>query len=193
MPRSDQDFDPDVLGRASALTVISAVKRRWVPLLRVLFFVGTHVPALLNTLRKLSFIHYARWTLFREVPTGGSEGGQRLDNVHLYFESNYNGTWSQYIDAFSYVVPQHIEAIWKSSFGFPGAVPAHELKQYISDHEYPAEHYYSAYPEASATMVVSALELRRNLDRLRKKARSASAKKFDKAYASFLTDNQRHL
>lgn len=60
-------------------------------------------------------------------------------------------------------------------------MPAHGLKQYISDHEYPAEHYYSAYPEASATMVVSALELRRNLDRLRKKARSASAKKFDKA------------
>lgn len=195
MPSSDQpqDFNPDMLGRASALTVISAVRRRWVPLLQVLFFVGTHVPPLLNTLRKLSFIHYARWTLFREIPTGGSEGGQRLRNVHLYFESNYNGTWSQYIDAFSYVVPQHIEAIWKSSYDFPGAVPAHGLKQYISDHEYPAEHYYSAYPEASATMVVSALELRRNLDRLREQARSASAKKFDKAYTRFLTDNQRHL
>ena len=195
MASADQvpDFDPNVLGRASALTVISAVKKPWVPVLRLLFFVGTHVPGLLNTLRKLSFIHFARWTLFSDIPTGGSGGRRLLGNVHLFFESNYNGTWSQYIDAFSYVVPRHIEAIWQSSYGFPGAVPAHPVKEYIAAHEYPAEHYYSAYPDASTTMVASALELRRNLDSLRRQAGSMSAEEFDEAYTRFLTDNQRHL
>ena len=183
--------DPNVLGRANALTVLSAVKRRWVPWLRVLFFVGTHVPALLNTLRRLSFIHFARWTIVRELPAGGEP--RELRHVHLFFESNFNGTWSQYIDAFSYVVPRHIAAIWGSSYGFPGPLPAKPFKEYIAEHEYPAGHYYSAYPEASSTMVLSALELRRELDRLRRRAGSMTPEAFDAAYKAFLTDNQRHL
>ena len=65
------ETDTNQLGRASALTVMSAVKPRWLPLLRLLFLVGTHVPPLLTTLRKLSFIHFARWTIVREIPTGG--------------------------------------------------------------------------------------------------------------------------
>jgi hypothetical protein len=189
-----REVDRNVLGRASALTVISAIKKPWIPVLRLLFFVGTHVPVLLGTLRKLSFIHFARWTIVRELPTGGPpERRERLRHAYLFFESNYNGTWSQYIDAFSYVVPQHIAAIWKSSYGFPGAVPAHPFKDYIVAHEYAAEHYYSAYPEASATMVLSALELRENLDELRRRAGSMSAEAFEDAYRQFLTDNQRHL
>lgn len=188
------ETDTNQLGRASALTVMSAVKPRWLPLLRLLFFVGTHVPPLLTTLRKLSFIHFARWSIVTEIPTGGPpERRERLRHTYLFFESNYNGTWHQYIDAFSYVVPQHIEAIWKSSYGFPGAVPAYPFKGYIVQHEYPAEHYYSAYPEASTTMVLSALEVRRGLDRLRKRAASMSPEAFDGAYKQFLTDNQRHL
>lgn len=188
------ETDTNSLGRASALTVMSGVKPLWVPLLRLLFFTGTHVPLLLNTLRKLSFIHFARWTIVREIPTAGPpERRERLRHAYLFFESNYNGTGSQYIDAFSYVVPQHIAAIWKSSHGFPGAVPSYVLKEYIAQHEYPAEHYYSAYPEASTTMIVSALEVRRSLDSLRKRAGSMSPEAFDEAYKQFLTDNQRHL
>jgi hypothetical protein len=181
--------DPNVLGRASALTVMSAVKPRGVPWLRTLFFVGTHVPALLATLRRLSFIHFARWTLVRELPANGP----RLRNTHLFFESNFNGTWSQYIDAFSYVVPKHIAAIWKSSFGFPGPVPAQPFKDYIASHEYVAEHYYCAYPEASTTMIVDALAVREDLDKLRRRAGRMSPQEFDAAWRAFLVTNQRRL
>lgn len=180
--------DPNQLGRASALTVMSTVKPWGVPLLRVLFFVGTHVPALLNTLRKLSFIHFARWTLMTEMPAQG-----KLRNVHLFFESNFNGTWNQYIDAFSYVVPMHISAIWRSSHRFPGPLPAEPFKEYIASHEYPAAHYYSAYPEASVTMILGALAARRDLDALRRRAKSMSPEAFDEAYRAFLTDHQNHL
>ena len=72
-------------------------------------------------------------------------------------------------------------------------MPAYPFKEYIVAHEYPAEHYYSAYPEASTTMVLSALEVRRELDRLRKRAASMSPEAFEEAYQQFLTDNQRHL
>ena len=181
--------DPNALGRAHALTVISVVKRRGLLPLRLLFFIGRHVPPLLNTLRKLSFIHFARWTLVPALPGDG----RKLRNVHLFFESNFNGTWSQYIDAFSYVVPQHIALIWRSSYGFPGSIPASGLKAYIAEHEYPAGHYYSAYPEASSTMIIAALALRRDLDRLRREAPSLTPEAFDKAYHALLTDHQGHL
>ncbi|MDQ4041150.1 MAG: hypothetical protein M3141_05315 [Actinomycetota bacterium] len=188
-----QEVDTNTLGRASALTVMSGVKPIWIPLLKILFFIVRLFPALLGTLRRLSFIHFARWTLVREIPPGPSRRKEDLRHTYLFFESNYNGTWSQYIDAFSYVVPQHIEAIWKSSYGFPGALPSHPFKRYIIENEYPAEHYYSAYPQASATMVLAALELRRNLDRLRREAKSMSPEEFDDAWRRFLTDNQTRL
>jgi hypothetical protein len=186
--------DRNQLGRASALTVMSTVKPRSVPLLRALFFVGTHVPALLTTLRRLSFIHFARWTILRQLPAGGPGGGPlRLRNTHLFFESNFNGTWSQYIDAFSYVVPKHISAIWRSSHAFPGPVPAQPFKDYISSHEYIAEHYYSAYPDASTTMIVDALHVRRQLDDLRRRAGRMTPEQFDAAWRKFLVTNQRRL
>ena len=188
-----QQVDTNTLGRASALTVMSGVKPIWIPLLKILFLIARLFPALLGTLRRLSFIHFARWTLVREIPPGRSGKKEDLRHAYLFFESNYNGTWSQYIDAFSYVVPQHIEAIWKSSYGFPGALPSHPFKRYITENEYPAEHYYSAYPQASATMVLAALELRRDLDRLRRQAKSMSAEEFDGAWRRFLTDNQSRL
>jgi hypothetical protein len=184
---------PNVLGRANALTVMSAVKPRGVVPLRILFAIGIRFPILLTTLKKLSFIHFARWTLMTELPAGRGGAPKPLKNVHLFFESNFNGTWEQYIDAFSYVVPKHIRAIWASSYGFPGPLPAHPFKRYITQHEYPAEHYYSAYPEASTTMVLDALALRADLDRLRRRARKMSPEKFDRAWREFLTANQRRL
>jgi hypothetical protein len=183
--------DRNQLGRAAALTVMSTVKPRSVPLLRALFLVGTHVPLLLATLRRLSFIHFARWTIVRELPAGGEP--QRLRNVHLFFESNFNGTWSQYIDAFSYVVPKHISAIWRSSHGFPGPLPAGPFKDYIASHEYVAEHYYSAYPDASTTMIVDALHVRQQLDDLRRRAGRMTPEQFDAAWRKFLVTNQRRL
>jgi hypothetical protein len=181
--------DPNNLGRLHALTVMSAVRPRGVLLLRLLFFLGTHLPVLLNTLRRLSFIHFARWTIVRALP--GQD--RKLNNVHLFFESNFNGTWSQYIDAFSYVVPKHISAIWRSSYGFPGPLPAEPFKRYIAANEFPAGHYYCAYPDASVTMILAALELRRDLDRLRRKAPSMSPEAFDEAYRELLTVHQHHL
>ena len=181
--------DPNQLGRASALTVISTAKRRGVLPLRLLFFVGRLVPALLNTLKQLSFIHFARWTLMKKLP----DREQPFKHAQLFFESNFNGTWNQYIDAFSYVVPKHIAAIWWSAYGFPGPLPAEPFKDYIASHEYPAAHYYSAYPEASVTMILGALEVRRDLDKLRRKAKSMSPEAFDEAYRAFLTDHQHHL
>jgi hypothetical protein len=177
----------DVLGRASALTNFNTVKPLGVPILRALFALGTLIPALATKLRKLSFIHFARWTLVDALP------GEDLRHTHLFFESNFNGTWSQYIDAFSYVVPRELGAIWRWCYGFPGPIPASDFKAVIARHSYPAGHYYAAYPEASTTMVLGALEVKGALDDLRRRARTMDADAFDAAWREFLVDTQPHL
>lgn len=179
--------EPNILGRATALTSFNTLRPWGVPILRTLFLVGPHLPFLLTKLKQLSFIHFARWVIVDSLR------GEDLRHTHQFFESNFNGTWSQYIDAFSYVVPRELSAVFGFAYGWPGAVPAAPFKGFIARHEYPASHFYCAYPEASATMVLSALEVRRRLDALRVRARTMDAAEFDAAWREFLTGVQRHL
>lgn len=177
----------NVLGRAIALTNITTLRPWGVPLLRTLFFIGPALPFLLAKLRKLSFIHFARWVIVDSLRS------EDLRHTHQFFESNFNGTWSQYIDAFAYVLPVELSAVFGPAYGWPGAVPAAPFKDHIARHEYPASHFYSAYPGATATMVLSALEVRERLDDLRVRARKMDAEEFDAEWRDFLTDLQRHL
>jgi hypothetical protein len=48
--------------------------------------------------------------LIDRFPDGGE--GERLHHAYLFFESNFNGTWDQYIDAFSEVVAFRMKAIY---------------------------------------------------------------------------------
>jgi hypothetical protein len=177
----------DVHGRATALTSINTLRPWGVPVLRVLYLLGPSLPFLLKKLHQLSFIHFARWVIVDSLR------GEDFRHTHQFFESNFNGTWSQYIDAFSYVVPRELSAVFGFHYAWPGPVPAAGFKRIIARHEYPASHYYSAYPEATATMVLSALEVRRRLDDLRVRARKMDAAQFDAAWRDFLTTVQRHL
>ena len=135
----------NVEGKATAITVVTPVRHGGRFLLALVFWVGRHVTSTLEKLQQLSFIHYARWAVIRRFPDGGS--GERLGHTYLFFESNFNGTWDQYIDAFSEVVPTRMKAIWGSSYGFPGPIPVEPFKAYIRKNEYVANHYWSAYPE----------------------------------------------
>jgi hypothetical protein len=93
----------NVEGRATAITVLSPYKPTGRLLLPIVFWVGRNVTATLKKLQMLSFIHYARWVVVKRFPDGGS--GEKLHYPYLMFESNFNGSWDQYIDAFSEVVP----------------------------------------------------------------------------------------
>ena len=118
----------NVEGRATAITVLSPYKRTGRLLLPVVFWIGRNVTWTLKKLQTLSFIHYARWVIER-FPDGGD--GERLHYPYLLFESNFNGSWDQYIDAFSEVVPTRMKGIWGTSYGFPGPIPVEPFKDYI--------------------------------------------------------------
>lgn len=183
--------DPDVHGRAVALTVSSTV-RWWGRVELPLFFTYVRLrPGVLASLRKLSFIQSARWSLITRLPDNGQPPSQRkLHYPHLYFESNFNGGWEEYIDAFSYVLRLGMWAVWGSSYGFRSALPSGPFKAYIRENAMPASHYYSAYPDATAATVLAALEVTPRLAELRLHAPAMSPDEFAVAWEQFLTEVQ---
>ncbi len=155
----------NVDGKATAITVLTPVKPGHTLILRGVFFAGEHIHMLMTRLVQLSFIHYARWTIVRDLAWNGEpQPKEDLRYDYLLFESNFNGTWDEYIDAFAEVVPARMRAIWSSSYGFPGPKPVGPFKDYIRKNDLDVEHYYSAYPEATTTEVLSALKVTAALD-----------------------------
>lgn len=177
-------------GQAIALTVFSTT--RWWGMLELpIFFLFIRLRQnSLDTLKRLSFIHAARWSVVRRLPANGDREAVRLSSPRLYFESNFNGGWEEYIDAFSYTLTLGMWAFWGSSYGFPQALPPSPFKQYIRAHEYVAGHYYSAYPDSTATMVLSALELAPKVKALRERAATMSDDQFAAAWRDLLTESQ---
>ena len=181
----------NVEGKATAITVLSPVKWWGRPVLWLVFGAGRHLTFTLKKLQQLSFIHFAHWAVIPRFP--GSGRGERSKYAYLLFESNFNGTWDQYIDAFSEVVPTRMKAIWGTSYGFPGPLPVDPFKDYIRQNEYLTNHYWSAYPGASTTEIISAQRVAHALDAFKRRSARLPPDAFAAAYARFLTEIQADL
>ena len=181
-------------GQAIAITVFSTIKWWGRVFLPLLFLVTRRLPRLTRTLRKLSFIHFARWTIVTHPAYNGPpQRNGKLRYPHMYFESNFNGGWEEYIDAFSHILTSGMTAFWGSSYGFPKPLPTALFKAYIQVNETEADHYYSAYPQATSTMIQRALELDAKLAPLKLEAERMEPGAFAVAYRNFLTDVQHCL
>jgi len=181
----------NVEGRATAITVLTPVKPAGRIVLPLVFWVGRHATWTLKKLQMLSFIHFARWIYIPRFPDGAR--GERLHYPYLFFESNFNGLWDQYIDAFSEVVPARMKGIWGTSYGFPGPIPVEPFKEYIRRNEYVANHYWSAYPGATTTEIISAEHVAAAIDDLRRRADGLSPEQFHAAYQKMLANVQGNL
>ena len=195
-PMQTGDATPTAVdGRSTAITVLTPIRTGHTALLRVVLFLGAHVKRLNEALAKLSFIHYARWTIITDIPYNGPP--QQRDKLHydyLFFETNFNGTWDEYIDAFSEVVPDRMKAIWGSSFGFPGPQPVGPFKAYIHANDLPVAHYYGAYPEATTKAVLAALRVRQEVAVFNAHTRDMKDPiEFKRAYDELLTTLQQDI
>jgi hypothetical protein len=184
----------NVDGQAIALTAFNTVKwwgRLWLPLV---FWYATHFPKSSGTLGRLSFIHFARWSIVKRLPPGGPDAGrQRLHYSHLYFESNFNGGWEEYIDAFSHILTRGMIVFWGSAYGFPKPLPTAPFKEYIRRNAIKASHFYAAYPEATTTMVLSALALDEKMAAFRERTAGLEPEAFAAEWRRLLTDVQEDL
>ena len=136
----------------TGLTLFTPVRRQWVPVLRTGFWLGKYVPLAQKHILQFDFIHFVRWTIVHELPTS-TRKRQKLNYAYLFFESNFDGPWQHYIDAFAYVIPNDIRFVWGRGIHFPDPPPAEPLKAWIARNSMEGGHYYCAYPHASTRMV----------------------------------------
>ena len=116
----------NINGKVYAMNAITPMKpwKTWI--LRGFFFLLGHVKPLQKDLIDLSFIEFARWVVLprKGFPfLGNGQVKEDLKYDYLLFFSNFNGTWNQYIDAFSAVLSKGLNLVWRWSEKFPGSVP----------------------------------------------------------------------
>ena len=184
----------NVCGRTTSITLFTT-QRWWGPFaMPVLFAITRAAPKTLAAMDALSFISFASWSLVRDVPDNGPpQTTRRLRRAHMFFEVHFNGSWAQYIDSSVRILTGGMKSFWGSSETFPGPLPAAPFQQFFKDHEVDTSHYYCAYPQATVTIVRSALALEQRLDMFAHRAGLIRAEQFDDAWDAFLEDAQRWL
>ena len=192
LPAVSPDAPPgNVCGATTSITLLTTQKwwaRFWMPFM---FAATRGVPRTLAAMDRLSFISFASWSLIRDLPDNGPpQSVRRLRHRHLFFEVSFNGSWAQYIDSSVRVLTTGMYTFWGSSRRFPGPLPASPFQAFFKAHEVDCSHYYCAYPEATVTIVRSALDLERRLDMFAHRAANLPPQRFDAAWEAFLEDAQ---
>ena len=184
----------NVTVQTTSITLFT-VQRWWGRFVMPVLFVLTRAfPQTLGPMDRLSFISFASWSLVRDLPpTGPEQQTRRLRRAHLFFEVHFNGSWAQYIDSSVRVLTTGMKSFWGSSETFPGPLPAGPFQRFFKVHEVDVGHYYCAYPDATVTIVRSALALEQRLDMFAHRAALLQESAFDEAWDAFLEDAQLHL
>jgi hypothetical protein len=186
----------NINGKVYAMNAITPMKPIKTLVLRLILWVLWHVKPLQNDLINLSFIEFARWVVVprRGFPyLGGSQVKEEMQYDYLLFFSNFNGTWNQYIDAFSAVLAKGLNLVWQWSEKFPGSVPVTLFKEYIARVQFDTDYYYTAYPHATANDLKSAHVVQAGFDSLAQGASGLTPEAFADAYLRFVLQVQSHL
>jgi len=186
----------NINGKAYAINVITPLKpwRQWS--LRLFFFVLGHLKPLQNDLINLSFIHFARWVIIprKNFPyLGGQQEREELRYDYLLFFSNFNGTWNQYIDAFSAVLSKGLNKIWGKTVKFPGAVPVTSFKRQIALCQFDTDYYFTAYPYATTNDVKAAHRVESAVSAFAATCSAMPPDQFARAYQKLLVATQADL
>ncbi len=187
----------NIAGKAYALNVITPMKpsRTWIS--RFIFMMSRSIPSTLTGLLGLSIIHFARWVIIErdQWPTMGEIEPQNLGNDYMLFCSNFNGTWDQYIDAFSDGIPGGLDLLWYTSTKYPHSIPITPFKNYIVHNQLTTDYYYNATPGAAQRDIKAAIRVSDELKLLQKlhEDKSVSPKDFQKAYNKTLAKLQNSL
>lgn len=184
----------NVAGKAYGMNVISPM-RPWLTWVnRLIFMASRAVPANLAGLLGLSIIHFARWVIIKrdQWPDLG-QGPQHLQNDYMLFCSNFNGTWDQYIDAFSDGIPNGLDLFWFSSTKYPHSIPITPFKDYIRANQIDTDYYYDSTPGAAQRDVKAALRVRRAILALASQHAAMTPEDFQKAYVATLVAVQNDL
>lgn len=161
----------NIAGKAYAMNVITPIKwyMRWLNKF-IFWFVNSGALKLfgasLNGLLTLSLIHYARWAIVKPSEFPRLDDSQPVEDIkysYMFFFSNFNGSWDQYVDSFHTAIPTGLNLFWYRNVKYPKSVPLQPFHAYITYNQIWTNHYYSAYPMASSNDIKSAKKVKQNL------------------------------
>jgi hypothetical protein len=170
------------------MNAITPMKPWKTPILKLFFYILGVIKPLQKDLKNLSFIHFARWVSIsrHSFPRlSDQQPAEDLKYDYLLFFSNFNGTWNQYIDAFSAVLYRGLDAIWLWSEKYPGSRPVTAFKRYISLVQFDTDYYYNVYPHCATNDVKAALRVQDALTQFAQTSQTLSAQDFEKAWLEF--------
>jgi hypothetical protein len=131
--------DIDVQNHMSALVLVRTDHRARALLLRAFLWTLNHIffrtvlPDVLgSTLFGIPTVHFAQWVL--------------LDERRFLFLSNYDLTWTVYLDDFGSRITTGIQKIWGQGEGNPSVTNLTRFKQYARSTMVPHQVWYRAYP-----------------------------------------------
>ncbi len=144
----------------------------------------------------LSLIHYARWAIVRDDQfphLDPSQPREKLKYPYMFFFSNFNGSWTQYVDSFSMAIPAGLDLLWRKNVKWPNSVPLQPFHKYITFNQIWTDYYYIAYPMAASNDVKKAQDLKDRLSQFIAKENPSDPAAFKKAFNSMLFDVQHDL
>ena len=150
-PEWHDDLDGNVLGRAHAFTAFAPMPWLAVLLLKLKLTVVKITPT--TDLRKHHFVYFGRWTLLPRMRGTGRRGER-----YVLIETNYNGSFAEYLDTLSGDLAKNMLRIWGRCYECPPHMkPPSRFRRWGRRHELAAQHYYCAYPEATVKEIEAAL------------------------------------
>jgi len=173
----------NIAGKAYAMNVVTPCNPKITWINRLLFMATRGIPSTLMGLLGLSLIHFARWVIPKpdEWPDLG-QGKEDLQFDYVLFCSNFNGTWDQYIDAFSDGIPDGLDLLWYASVKYPHSIPITPFKDYITYNQINTDYYYNATPGSAQRDVKTSLLIYNEVLKLAEIHRSGTPEDFAAAY-----------
>ena len=186
----------NIAGKAYAMNVITPVRwyTAWVN--KLFFWVALKRPSTLNGLMTLSLIHYARWVIIgrNQFPhLSPEQPKEKLKYSYMLFFSNFNGSWDQYVDSFTFAIPGGLDLFWKWNVRYSKSVALTPFHNYIQYNQLETIHYYNAYPLATSNDVKSAKTVKDRLSDFNKTVEDGSDEEFLKRYHGLLRGLQHDL
>jgi len=184
----------NIAGKAYAMNVVTPAKWYTVWANKLIFWF-VQLPGgaeYLKGLQTLSLIHYARWAIVSptEFPhVAESQPKEKLKYSYMFFFSNFNGSWNQYVDSFHTSIPDGLNLFWFRNVKYPKSVPLQPFHAYINYNQVWTNHYYNAYPIASSNDVKAAQHLAKELRRFQDKNYD-NPQAFQQAYNQLLLNVQ---
>jgi hypothetical protein len=185
----------NIAGKSYAMNVITPMRGYTTWINKLFFTIAPKFPSTLNGLITLSLIHYARWVIIDKgkFPQFPGQPREDLQYAYMLFFSNFNGSWDQYVDSFTFTIPGGLDLFWKWNIRYSKSIAVTPFHDYIQYNQIETIHYYNAYPLAASNDVKGAKKVKDALIEFHKQPPDASDAAFMKRYNALLRGLQHDL